>query len=217
MNGAHDLGGMDGLGPIRPEPNEPVFHAAWERRAFALTLACGMLGRWNIDMSRFSREDTDPVTYLRSTYYENWLRGLERLVVDRGLVQKSELESGKAQGPGAVTAVPAAQIPALLTRGGRTRRGDNAPPKFRVGDTVRVKNLHPRGHTRMPRYCRGRVGVIERDHGTFVFPDSNAAGLGENPQRCYSVRFTAQTLWGADASTKDRVYLDLWDDYLESA
>ncbi|MCC7271094.1 MAG: nitrile hydratase subunit beta [Alphaproteobacteria bacterium] len=217
MDGAHDLGGMHGFGAIAPDPNEPRFHHPWERRAFAVTLACGMLGRWNIDMARFAREDTDPQIYLNSTYYEHWLRGLRRLLVERGLVSAAELESGEAAGPGPVPAVPASRVPTLLTQRRLARRPANAPPRYRPGDAVRVRNLHPRGHTRMPRYVRGHVGVIERDHGVFVFPDSHATGAGEAPQRCYAVRFTAQTLWGPDAPAADRVLVDLWDDYLEAA
>ena len=217
MNGAHDLGGVDGFGPIAPEADEPLFHHPWERRAFAVTLAAGMLGRWNIDMARFAREDTSPVTYLNATYYEQWLRGLQRLLVERGLVSAAELASGRAEGPGPVAAVPAARVPAILAKGASAMRDSNAPPRFRPGETVRVRNLHPRGHTRMPRYVRGHVGVIERDHGVFVYPDSNAMGGGEAPQRCYAVRFTARTLWGPDASAVDRVMVDLWDDYLEAA
>ncbi|MGE0719395.1 MAG: nitrile hydratase subunit beta [Alphaproteobacteria bacterium] len=217
MDGAHDLGGMHGFGPIAPDPDEPLFHHPWERRVFAVTLACGMLGRWNIDMARFAREDTDPAIYLASTYYQHWLRGLERLLVERGLVAAGELASGAAAGPGPVAAVPGAEVPGRLRQRRAARRPANAAPSWRVGDAVRVRNLHPRGHTRMPRYVRGRVGVIERDHGVFVFPDTNAAGTGESPQRCYAVRFTAQTLWGPDASPHDRVLVDLWDDYLEAA
>jgi nitrile hydratase subunit beta len=217
MNGAHDLGGLDGFGPVLAEPDEPIFHAAWERRAFAITLAAGMLGRWNIDMARFAREDTDPLTYLRSTYYEQWLRGLERLLVERGIVSANELAAGKPEGTTTLTAMPAERVPALLLKGGSARRPDAGPPRFGIGEAVRVKNLHPRGHTRMPRYCRGKLGVIERDHGTFVLPDSHAMTGDENPQRCYAVRFTAYALWGNGASDTDCVFIDLWDDYLEPA
>jgi len=217
MNGAHDLGGVDGFGPVLREADEPLFHAPWERRAFAITLAAGMLGRWNIDMARFAREDTDPLTYLRSTYYEQWLRGLERLLVERGLVAANELASGKAAGPGPVPAVTADRVPAMLLKGSSAHRPNGAPGRFRIGDAVRVLNRNPRGHTRMPRYCRGKVGVIERDHGNHVLPDSNAMRGEENPQRCYAVRFTAESLWGAGATPTDRIFVDLWDEYLEPA
>lgn len=218
MNGAHDLGGVDGFGPVLREENEPLFHHPWERRAFAVTLAAGMLGRWNIDMARFAREDTSPVTYLNSTYYQQWLRGLERLLVERGLVGADELASGRAAGPGPVAAVPAERVPAILARGASARREvAGAEPRFRPGDRVRALNLHPRGHTRMPRYVRGREGVIDRDHGHQVFPDSNGMGRGEAPERCYAVRFAARTLWGPDASPVDQIVVDLWDPYLEPA
>ncbi|MSO77587.1 MAG: nitrile hydratase subunit beta [Alphaproteobacteria bacterium] len=217
MNGAHDLGGIDGFGAIGSAADEPIFHAEWERRVFAMALASGFHGRWNIDMGRFAREDTDPLTYLRATYYEQWLRGLRRLLVERGLVSASELASGQAEGPGPRPAIPAARVAALLAKGGSARRAGNAPARFQAGDAVRVKNAHPQGHTRMPRYCRGRVGVIERDHGIFVFPDSNAINGDERPQHCYAVCFSAESLWGADAEPRDRVYIDLWDDYLEPA
>ena len=217
MNGAHDLGGVDGFGPVLPEAGEPVFHAGWERRAFAITLGAGLLGRWNIDMARFAREDTDPLTYLRSTYYEQWLRGLERLLVEKGLVSANELAGGKAVGSGTPAAVLAEQVRAILRQGGSARRPDQGPARFQVGAAVRVRNLNPRGHTRMPRYCRGKEGAIARDHGTFVLPDSHAASGEERPQRCYAVGFTALSLWGAGASATDRVFIDLWDDYLEPA
>jgi nitrile hydratase subunit beta len=217
MNGAHDLGGVHGFGRVQIEADEPVFHAEWERRVFALNLACGFLGRWNIDMGRFAREDTDPLTYLRATYYEQWLRGLRRLLVERGLIGAGELASGQAEGPGPKPAIPAARVAALLATGGSARRQANAPARFQVGDAVRVRNLHPRGHTRMPRYCRGRVGVVDRDHGVFVFPDSNAVNGDERPQHCYAVRFSAESLWGTGAEPMDRIYVDLWDDYLEPA
>ncbi|MGE0725759.1 MAG: nitrile hydratase subunit beta [Alphaproteobacteria bacterium] len=216
MDGAHDMGGMHGFGRVVPEPEDERFHWDWERRAFALTLACGMLGRWNIDMSRFAREDADPAVYLRSTYYEQWLRGLRRLLVERGLISAEELASGKAAGPGAVAAVPAERVPAILRKGTSASRPGNVAPRFRPGDAVRVRNLHPRGHTRMPRYVRGKVGVIERGHGLHVFPDSNARGDGEAPQHCYAVRFASHALWG-DGGESHAVLVDLWDEYLEPA
>src|SRR5690606_40654947 len=134
MNGAHDLGGVDGFGPIAPQADEPLFHHPWERRAFAVTLAAGMLGRWNIDMARFAREDTSPVTYLNATYYEQWLRGLQRLLVERGLVSAAELAGGRAEGPGPAAAMPAARVPAILAKGASAMRDSNAPPRLRLGE-----------------------------------------------------------------------------------
>ncbi|MFN4087460.1 MAG: nitrile hydratase subunit beta [Alphaproteobacteria bacterium] len=223
MNGAHDLGGMHGFGPIVPEADEPVFHAEWERRAFAFTLAAGALGRWNIDMSRFARERTDPADYLRSSYYEHWLHGLEILLVEQGLVTAEEMSDLTARSPAPPgTAVPPERMAAIIRRGGSARRdGDGSveagPARFAIGQAVRARNMHPTGHTRIPRYVRGRLGTIALDHGVFVFPDTHASGLGEAPQRCYSVRFAASTLWGPDAPEGDCVHVDLWDDYLDPA
>ena len=225
MNGAHDLGGMHGFGPVEPEPDEPVFHTAWERRAFALTLALGAWRRWNLDMSRSIREQMPPAEYLATTYYEHWLFGVERLAVDKGLVSRAEMERAQ-RGELSTTPRPAAvQDGALrkddVARVVRNRRGarldDAVPPAFHVGQWVRARNLHPIGHTRLPRYCRGRRGVVAIDHGVFIFPDTHAAGQGTKPQHVYSVRFTAQELWGPDAPARDSVHVDLWDDYLEPA
>ncbi|HEV7368723.1 nitrile hydratase subunit beta [Arenibaculum sp.] len=220
MNGGHDLGGMHGLGPVEAEPGEPPFHEEWERRAFALTLAMGFHGAWNIDASRHARENRHPVDYLSSSYYELWLKGLERLLAERGIVDPAEIGHGHAAGPRPEGMRPAHDpetAAAILARGGDARRDGAAPPRFRPGDRVLVRERAVPGHTRAPRYCRGRVGTVDRDHGGFVLPDTNAHGLGEAPQHCYSVRFAARTLWGEAASPHDAVYVDLWDGYLEPA
>ena len=217
MNGGQDLGGAHGFGPVLRESDEPVFHHPWERRAFAVTLALGMLGRWNIDMSRYYRENRHPVDYLSSTYYEIWLKGVERLAVDRGLISEQELKSGRGLSPRDPALVPpdAARARELLVKSVGAKLNVPVAAHFAPGDRVRVKNLHPVTHTRMPRYCRGKAGVIANDHGVYVFPDTHALGLGPKPQHCYSVRFTAQELWGEPR--RDAVYIDLWDDYLEEA
>jgi nitrile hydratase subunit beta len=224
MNGAHDVGGMHGFGPVMPEADEPVFHGDWERRAFGLTLAMGAWRRWNLDMSRSIREQMPPAEYLATTYYEHWLFGLERLIVEHGLVQPDEIaraQRGEMAPPGGAAVPEGALRAEAVSRVVGHRRGarldDAVPPQFQVGEAVRAKNLHPRGHTRLPRYVRGRHGVIAIDHGVFIFPDTHAAGAGTKPQHVYSVRFTARELWGPDASARDSVYVDLWDDYLESS
>ena len=216
MNGGHDLGGMHGFGPVRPEPDEPVFHHEWERRAFALTLACGGLGRWNLDMSRHARERIPPPRYLEASYYEIWLEGLQTLLVERGLLTERERATGCPAGPASVDlAVPGPDaVSRMLERGGSTRTGSE-PGRYRVGDRVRVRNRHPLGHTRAPRYVRGRAGRIEYRHGTFVFPDAHAHGEGPRPQPLYSVRFSGAELWGRDGDPGSAVYVDLWEDYLE--
>jgi nitrile hydratase len=222
MNGAHDLGGMHGFGPINPEPEgeEPVFHAAWEKRVFGLNLAAGFLGKWNIDMLRHARERQHPVDYLRQTYYENWLVGLEKLLVETGLVTAEELASGKAAGP---TDEPARQrvlkaehVPTLLATSAPVTIAIDTTPRFQPGDRIRAINRHPIGHTREPGYVRGRIGVIHHYHGAHVFPDRHAEGSQEG-QHLYSVRFEAAALWGENATERSAVYVDLWEDYLEPA
>jgi hypothetical protein len=308
MNGAHDLGGMHGFGPVVIEPDEPVFHAEWERRVFALTLAMGAWRRWNLDMSRHAREQMPPAEYLATSYYEHWLHGLELLLERHGFLSRAELdrrsraeldrpgreEPGRAhevdrgaggepdpraaeparpargdagpsaaaterhgaggtdprggeadrQGRGethragqagrrprgetAAAAAPAGPgpqpgalrpegVPRLLQNRRAARLDDPVAPKFKPGDRVVARNVHPVGHTRLPRYVRGRLGVVDRDHGVFIFPDTHAAGLGRKPQHVYSVRFAARELWGPEAPARDAVYVDLWDDYLEAA
>ncbi|MFN4259408.1 MAG: nitrile hydratase subunit beta [Gemmataceae bacterium] len=220
MNGAHDLGGMHGFGPLRPEPEslEPVFHAEWEKRVFGLTLAMGALGRWNIDMSRHARERQHPVAYLRHTYYENWLAGLETLLVETGLLTAAELASGTAMGPADATmrqhVLHVSEVAARIAQGVPVAMPLDAPPRFQVGDRVRARNRHPLGHTREPRYVRGRVGVIAEHHGAHVFPDRHAHGIRE-ARHLYNVRFEAVELWGQDADSRGAVHVDLWEDYLE--
>jgi nitrile hydratase len=218
MNGVHDLGGMHGFGPVEVERDEPVFHAEWEGKAFALTLASGFLGRWNIDMSRSAREQMPAAGYLTTTYYEHWLFGLRKLLVDQGLVTARELATGRPESRAQEARVlKAADVSAALRNRLAARLDEDVPPKFRPGDRVVARNLNPVGHTRLPRYARGRRGAIDRDHGVFIFADANASGLGKKPQHVYSVRFGARELWGPTASVRDSVYLDLWDDHLDAA
>jgi len=218
MNGVHDMGGIQGMGPIEYETNEPVFHEAWEARAFALTLAMGAWRKWNIDAARHERELIPPAEYLRMSYYEKWLAGLIELLIKSGLATRAEIASG-SPAPGSPKATPpltADIVPRMVAACGPTNR-QVAAPRFRVGQPVLARNIHPAGHTRLPRYARGKLGTIDRHQGGFVFPDSNAHFSGEKPQHVYSVRFAACELWGSQASPLDAVYLDLWEDYLEPA
>ena len=219
MNGVHDMGGMQDMGPVRPEKNEPVFHEPWEGRVFALNQALGAWRKWNIDASRHQRELIPPADYLRMSYYEKWLTALMELLVNRGLVTRAELESGRpeAGSPRATPPVSAETVPALLAQGKPVRRDVPVAARFKGGQNVRARNINPTGHTRLPRYARGKVGTIERDHGVFVFPDTNAHFLGEKPQHLYTVRFAARELWGEEAAPRDAVYVNLWDDHLEPA
>jgi nitrile hydratase beta subunit len=219
MNGVHDMGGMHGMGPIEHETNEPVFHARWEARAFALTLAMGAWRKWNIDASRHARELIPAAEYLRSSYYEKWISGLIELSVKTGLVSRAEIASG-SRAPGSAKANPpltADKVAPAIAKGGPASRDVAVAPRFQIGQRVRARNVNPTGHTRLPRYARGKVGMIDRDHGVYVFPDTNAHFLGEKPQHVYSVRFASRELWGEQGSPRDAVYIDLWDDYLEPA
>jgi nitrile hydratase len=217
MNGVHDMGGMHGFGPVVPEANEPVFHEWWERRVFALTEAAAW-ARWSIDRSRYARERMPPAEYLRASYYEKWLWGTERLLVELGYISEDELRSGQARRRDAEAKAlgPDDVGPFLKNRWGARMESHLVPNRFHVGDRVRTKNAHPSGHTRLPRYARGKNGVIERDHGVFAFPDKSASGE-KVPSRCYQVCFSGRELWGPDGGDRDRVYIDLFDEYLEPA
>jgi nitrile hydratase subunit beta len=219
MEGAQDMGGVRGFGPVQPEPDEPVFHAEWERRAFALTLAMGMPGGWNIDMSRFAREDRPHQDYLGKSYYQIWLAGLERLMLERKLVSPDEIEAGHGLYPPKPVAqtLTAEGVAAMLHRGGPTERAASRPALFAAGDLVRAKIINPPTHTRLPRYVRGHLGVIEHIRGSHVFPDSNASGAGEDPQWLYTVTFQGSELWGDGAEPSVKISVDAWEPYLEPA
>jgi len=217
MDGAHDMGGAKGFGPVVPEPNEPVFHGDWERRAFALTVAMARPGGWNIDMSRFARENRPPEDYLSKSYFQIWLAGLETLMIERGLVTREEIEAGKVLLPPkpGVTPIAPTEVTPAIRRGGATEREAKRPAMFAVGETVRMKDIHPVTHTRLPQYVRGRLGTIELNHGCHVFPDTNSLGKGEDPQWLYTVRFDGPELWGKDADPTLSVSVDAWESYLE--
>jgi nitrile hydratase subunit beta len=219
VNGAHDMGGAHGFGPVEPEPDEPVFHADWERRAFALTMAMGATGEWNLDEARHARENRPPADYLTRTYYEIWLGGLEKLLSARGMVTAEEAAAGRALEPGRPVArtLAAADVAPTLGRGGPTNREPPRPARFAAGDRVRARTMHPATHTRLPRYVRGHVGTVALVHGCHVFPDAHAHGGGEDPQWLYTVRFAAPELWGADADPTVAVSVDAFEPYLEPA
>ena len=215
MNGVHDMGGMQGFGPVAFESDEPRFHEDWERRAFGLTLAAGALGQWNLDQSRSARESLPPAQYLASSYYQIWFEALIRLMLERSLVNKQELADGKMRSAALPTAgaLRAEAVAAVLARGGSTQRPASGPARFKVGDAIRTRNINPASHTRLPRYCRGKPGTIVKLHGAHVFPDANALGTGEQPHWLYSVRFEAGDLWGSDTSAT-AVFVDCWEPYL---
>ncbi len=210
-----DLGGQFGHGPVLPEREGEPFHAAWEARALALTLAMGATGQWNIDQTRSARETLPD--YAASSYYAIWVKGLEKLLLEHRLVEPAELIAGHPLV--AARHLPrllrAADVPATLARGAPSLRAPAAPAKFAVGDRVRTRSGEVPHHTRLPHYVRGRLGRIEHNRGTHVYADSNAQGLGEGPQWLYTVLFTGCELWGADASEGLTVSVDAWEPYLE--
>lgn len=217
MDGIHDMGGMDGFGPIPIEVDEPVFHGEWEGRVYAMNTAIGAWGKWNIDAGRFGIEQMDPAHYLQSSYYHRWLHRTENMMVEHGLLTREELENKTAAGAPTHQPLTAEQIFERQRKGRSARVDEDIAPKFKAGEKILVRNIHPKGHTRVPRYVRGRYGVIDRDHGVFIFPDTNALFQGKNPQHIYSVCFDAQELWGPDAPAQDKLYLDLCDDYMDPA
>jgi nitrile hydratase len=223
MNGVHDMGGLQCFGPVQPERNEALFHAPWEKRALALTLAMGATGQWNIDISRAARESLPPAVYLASSYYEIWIRALEVLVLQRGLVTPDECASGISAEPGKPLAhtLQAAQVAATLAMGSPTARPANAPARFRQGERVTARNSHPPGHTRLPQYVRGHFGTVQMVHGVHLFADARARRVvppfEDTAHWLYTVVFAAQELWGPDADPTVQVSVDAWEPYLEAA
>ena len=217
MNGVHDLGGMHGFGAIAHDPNEPLFHAAWEARVRAMATLAMSRDYFNIDAFRYGIERMDPAHYLRAPYFERWLATIELNLIENGFLSGDELDARTEQFR--------QHSRATIPPGGDTtpvreaRQESAAPPlpasRFAVGDAVVTRNVHPPGHTRLPRYARGKRGIIHRLHGPQVFPDTNAVGLGEHPQPLYQVRFEARELWGESAEARQTVSLDLWESYLE--
>ena len=217
MNGVHVMGGMQNFGRVEPEPDEPVFHAPWEGRALALNRAMSYLGLWTIDDGRYSRETMPPAVYLASSYYGKWTRGLETLCVTFGLLGTDELAAGRSLRPGKPVSrrLAAAEVSKVLARRSFERPAP-ATAQFAVGDRVRTRNINPVGHTRLPRYARGHVGVIEAIRGCHVFPDSVTTGKGEDPQWLYTVVFEGRELWGNTAEPALKVSIDAFEPYLEA-
>lgn len=217
MNGAADMGGMHGFGPVEVEPNEPVFHADWEKRVFALTMA--PLEIWTLDNFRFARESLPPPLYLGLSYYGLWVVTLENLLLEYGLATREEIAAGHALAPmkKAAHTVAPEDVTKMIRCGSHYDRPATAPARFRAGDRVRTRNMHPKTHTRLPRYARGHFGEVVRVVGHHVFPDSKASNAGEDPHWLYTVRFDGRELWGCDSDPTVRVCIDAWEPYLEPA
>lgn len=212
MNGIHDMGGMQGFGAVQVDAAEPLFHAPWERRVLAMVSLILGAGISSVDAFRYGIERMDPVAYLTAGYYGRWLASLETVLAENGMVRRNELEAW-VRGERRVT--PAVRSTPPSPGGPAALRHVATPPRFVSGQTVRARNLHPAGHTRLPRYVRGKRGVVARVHPAWVFPDTNAHGLGEHPQYAYAVRFEAEELWGPGADRHTACHVDLFESYLE--
>ncbi len=216
-NSIHDMGGMHGFGKVEPEIDEPVFHEPWESRVYAMNRAMGPLRLWTIDMGRASQETLLPALYVSATYYQRWLLGLERRVLEHNLAGADELEAGRSlranDKPNRIFTPKDANH---LTRG-NFERDALAPPRFKAGDGVRTLNINPVTHTRLPRYARGKVGEVEAIRGCHVYPDSVSTGAGEDPQWLYTVVFPGQVLWGEDSDPSVNVSIEAFEPYLVAA
>ena len=222
MDGVHDMGGMHGFGPVVVEGGDEVFHEAWEPRVFALFHLSYMRGLVGRPGGRAVGESMDAAHYLEASYYERWLWSMERRLEAKGTIAPGEVEGMMARlgvSEVAATAVDpelAAEAVAQL-REGSPAMGIAANPRFACGDRVRVRRMHPDGHTRCPRYVRGAVGVVERVQGTDRLPDRAEYGLPTEPEPVYAVAFASQDLWGESDEPSWTVLLDLFDTYLEPA
>lgn len=218
MDSVHDLGGVEGFGPIPVESDEPVFHEPWEGRVLGMRVLMGFWRRWNIDANRHSLEQLPPAEYLSMTYYEKWAAGVVNLSVEKGLMSLEEIRSGRPD-PDAEPATPpadAAGVLAFLPQGRPSSRPMDETPVFAVGDRVRTARNMPSGHTRLPRYLRGRVGEVVSCHGPHVFPDVSFRMEGEVAQHLYTVRFGSTEIWGEETEPGHSVSADLWESYLAS-
>jgi nitrile hydratase subunit beta len=217
MNGVHDMGGMHGFGKVMPEKDEPVFHASWEGRVYAMQRAAGLFGYWNIDGGRASVEKLPPHVYLGVTYYEKWFLGLEQRLLDNGLIGPDELAAGHALHPAKPIKHKLAPEDVRDLQRGSYYRPARAPARFAPGDRVHTKNINPTTHTRLPRYARDRIGTVEAIRGCHVFPDSVVLGKGDDPQWLYTVVFDGKELWGAEAAPGLKVSIEAFEPYLEPA
>jgi len=218
VNGIHDLGGLENLGPVVYEHDEPVFHHEWERRVFAGAVAVLGARYANLDEVRRATEWMPPAEYLQAGYFETWLYSLTALLVEKGLITRSELEGGDARQTTAPPSPPLApELAAVLMNNPiPTRLNVAQVPKFKPGDQIRTRNINPTKHTRLPRYARDKQGTIEQLHGAFLLPDTNAHGGPADPHHLYSVCFSAKEIWGSDASARDAIHIDLFEPYLET-
>ena len=214
MNSIHDMGGMDNMGSIEIEQDEPVFHAPWEGRVYGLVMSWGSWGRWQEWGSfRYALEQIDPADYLSWSYYEKWFSVHERKALETGLVTTAELAAGSADQSIPVPSLAPYSPPSLGSR----KLDIDLEAGFKPGDLVRTKELNPVGHIRLPRYVRDKIGEVISDNGVYALQDTDESGvrLGNTPQHVYTVRFQARELWGDRGHEKDTIHLDLWEEYLD--
>jgi nitrile hydratase subunit beta len=216
-NSIHDMGGMHGFGKVEVEANEPVFHSRWESRVYAMNRAMGPLRLWTIDEGRAAQETLPPAVYASATYYQRWLLGLEKRVLERDLANAEELDAGRSlRTNDKPNRIFTPEDAANLNRGS-FERDSSAPPIFKAGDRVRTRNINPTTHTRLPRYARDKVGEVEAVRGCHVYPDSVANGAGEDPQWLYTVVFSGAVLWGEDSDPSVKVSIEAFEPYLVPA
>ena len=219
MDGIHDMGGMQGWGRVPFDPTEPAFKAGWEGRAFAICLlSMNRLTGQNLDAMRHALERLHPLEYLRNGYYGRWLLMAETLLTDSGVIAEGAVDARARKLRGDDVTEPPDPVlnkPDYTATGPGSLRPVDDPPRFKVGEQVRAKDIHPAGHTRLPRYIRGRVGTVKRILPSALLPDTNAHFLGENPQHCYGVAFDSTELWGSEAEPFV-LHIDLFDSYLEA-
>ena len=225
VNGVHDMGGMHGFGPVQPEENEPVFHEPWEGRLYAMMRSIGRQRVFGHVGMRFKLESLPPAQYLASSYYDRWMTVLEQALVEKGILDRNELEMQQEffhQNSGAQPT--RAEDPDAVETAAKLAYNQQSPlreidmkPMFSAGDTIRARNIHPVGHCRLPRYIRGKRGTVDRFRGIYDFDDSRSRGDGPDSQPVYSVRFEGSELWGDAAEPNSVVYIDMWEAYLNPA
>jgi nitrile hydratase beta subunit len=215
-----DMGGMQGFGSVQPTPpDDPPFHEDWERKAFAMALLSMRISGTNLDSFRNALNRQHPLDYLLDGYYGRWLKCAENLLTDSSIIAPGAVEARARKLAGEDVEEPPApepNKPDYAPTGPGSIRQVDTPPRFSVGDRVRAKDIHPKGHTRLARYVRGRVGTVEMFQPAQLFPDTHAHFLGENAQHVYNVAFDSQELWGPEAESF-AVRMDLYEDYLEPA
>jgi len=218
MDGIHDLGGRHGFGKVETDEPEEAFHEAWEGRVFGMVRGMSQPADWSIDWFRHCRELIEPTDYLTRPYYDQWLQAYAAMMINSGVATMEELVSGHADAPVEGLRPPMTADDVMKHKSVSKNFEGQAenPPGFAVGDSVRVKDLSVAGHTRLPAYARGRHGVVEKYHGAHTFADANALGE-KRAVPIYTVGFDAAELWPEAKGRRERVFLNMWEGYLERA